>query len=544
MVGHHISLGPEHAGLVSSVFDPIQDPEWIIPDQLRFPLLDTFRKGQRWLSLIFVSVIGLVFVFFLGIGGGSGPGTPSGNFIVQLDEVKLTSRDFEREKVNLEARLRQELGDAYDKVVARTYIESQALGNLTNSLVLASAAEELGLHTTQDELRRVVQGSPIFIDEEGRFSPEAFERFASYEYGSQRAFIRNFTRGLLGQKLVQLIVGQTVISDAEIDLRTRYELEETRIAYVAIDSAALPDDATVEDADVDVYFQKHEDELRAVFSEREGDFATPARVRARHILVLVDPEASDEQVASSRERAEAARERIEGGEDFAEVSAAVSEDIGTAQDGGDLGLFARGDNDAAVEDAAFAMMPGELSSVVRSAYGFHVIRVDEKVDPESASFDSKRLELAREALMQTRAREHAQQVSLRLVDAIESGASLEDAAREEGLVLERPASLKRRPDGFISGLGAATDVLTTAFTLEAGESSPEIFELGDRRILIQVLERSGPTQDELAIERSTRRGRTLLEKENRTLQAWINDYRSQLETSGRLMINTEFALGS
>jgi len=122
-------------------------------------LLDTFRKGQRWLSLIFVSVIGLVFVFFLGIGGGSGPGTPSGNFIVQLDEVKLTSRDFEREKVNLEARLRQELGDAYDKVVARTYIESQALGNLTNSLVLASAAEELGLHTTQDELRRVVRAA-------------------------------------------------------------------------------------------------------------------------------------------------------------------------------------------------------------------------------------------------------------------------------------------------------------------------------------------------------------------------------------------------
>ena len=507
-------------------------------------MLDTFRKGQRWLSLIFVSVIGLVFVFFLGIGGGSGPGTPSGNFIVQLDDVKLTSRDFEREKVNLEARLRQELGDAYDKVVARSYIEGQALGNLTNSLVLASAAKELGLHTTQDELRRVVQGSPIFIDEEGRFSPEAFDRFAAYEYGSQRAFIQNFTRGLLGQKLVQLIVGQTVVSDAEIDLRTRYELEEARIAYVAIDSAALPADMTVEDDAVETYSQDHEDELRRVFSEREGDFATPARVRARHVLILVDPEASDEEVASAQERAEAARERIESGEDFAEVTAEISEDIGTSQDGGDLGLFARGDNDPAVEDAAFAMQPGELSSVVRSAYGFHVIRVDEKVDAESASFDSKRIELAREALTQTRAREFAKQVSLRLVDAIESGSTLEDAAREEGLVLERPASLKRRPDGFIAGLGAARDVLTTAFTLEAGESSPEIFELGDRQILIQVLERSGPTQDELASERSTRREGTLIEKENRILQVWINDYRSQLETSGRLMINTELALGS
>jgi peptidyl-prolyl cis-trans isomerase D len=507
-------------------------------------LLDTFRKGQRWLSLIFVSIIGLVFVFFLGAGGGSGPGTPSGNFIVQLDDTKLTSRDFEREKANLEARLRQDLGDAYDKVVARSYIESQALGSLTNSLVLASAAHELGLHTTQDELHRVVQASPIFIDEEGRFSPDAFDRFASYEYGSQRAFIQNFTRGLLGQKLVQLIVGQTVVSDAQIDLRTRYEREEARIAYVAIDSTALPTDVIVEDAAVEAYSQEHEDELRGIFSEREDEFASPARVRARHILVLVDPDASDEQVTNARERAEVARDRIEGGEDFAAVSAELSEDIGTAQDGGDLGLFARGDNDPALEDAAFAMMPGELSSVVRSVYGFHVIRVDERLEAEAASFASQRLELAREALTRTQAREHAKQVSLRLVDAIESGDSLEDAARQEGLVLERPASLKRRTDGFIVGLGAASDVLTTAFTLQAGESSSEIFELGDRRILIQVLERNSPTQDELASERSSRRERILIEKENRILQVWINDYRTQLETSGRLMINTELALGS
>ena len=507
-------------------------------------MLDSFRKGQRWLSLIFVSVIGLVFVFFLGVGGGSGPGTPTGNFIVQLDETKLTSRDFDREKGNLEARLRQELGEAYDQVVARNYIESQALSSLTNGLVLAAAAEELGLHTTQDELRRVVQNSPIFIDEEGRFSPEAFDRFAAYEYGSQRAFIHNFTRGLLGQKLIQLIIGQTVVSDAEVDLRTRYELEEARIAYVAIDSNSLPPDAVVEDSEVETYAKDHEDELRALFGEQEGDFAEPERVRARHILALVAPDASEEDEASARERIEAARLRIEGGEDFAAIAEEVSQDLGTAAKGGDLGLFSRGDNDPAFDEAAFAVEPGEISDVIRSAYGFHLIRVDEKIAAETISFESKRLMLARESLTLERARKSAEEQSARLVSAIEAGSSLEDAAREEGLVLERPASLKRRSDGFIPGLGAAVDVLTTVFTLDSGESSPEIFEIADRRILIQVLERSGPSDEILSNERSGRRERALIEKENRTLQAWINDYRSQLQASGRLVVNAELALGS
>jgi peptidyl-prolyl cis-trans isomerase D len=507
-------------------------------------MLDSFRKGQRWLSLIFVSVIGLVFVFFLGVGGGSGPGTPTGNVIVQLDDTKLTSRDFEREKANLDARLRQELGEAYDQVIANNYVESQALTTLTNQLVLAAAAEEMGLHTTQDELRRVVQNSPIFIDEEGRFSPEAFDRFAAYEYGSQRAFIHNFTRGLLGQKLIQLIVGQTVVSDAEIDLRTRYELEEARIAYVAIDLNAPSSDVVVEDSEVEAYSRDHEEELRQLFEQRSHEFDEPERVRARHILALVAPEASEEDEASARERIEAARLRIENGEDFAAVAGELSEDLATSEQGGDLGLFARGDNDPALDDAAFAMEAGDVSDVIRSSYGFHLLRIDEKIAAESTPFETERLMLARESLILERARVLANEQGARLVAAIEAGSSLEDAARVEGLALERPPSMKRRTDGFVPGLGAATDILTTAFTLDAGESSPEIFEIGGRRILIQVLERSGPGEDILIAERSQRRERALVEKENRTLQAWINDYRSQLEASGRLMVNAELALGS
>jgi len=507
-------------------------------------LLDSFRKGQRWLSLIFVSVIGLVFVFFLGVGGGGGPSTPSGNAIVQLDDIRLTSRDLAREKSNLEAQLRDQLGDSYDQIGADRYIDSQALGRMMNSVVLAAAAEEMGLHVTQDELRRLVQASPNFVDENGRFSPEAFERFAEYQFGSQRAFIRSFTRSLLGQKLISLLADQTTLSDAEVDLRTRYELEEVRIAYVSFDTNVLSEDEALEDAEIEAYSNAHEEELRVLFEERGNALSEPERVRASHILILVAADAAAEEDTEARSRASAARDRIVGGEDFATVAQEVSEDVGTAPNGGEMGLFARGDNDAALDDAAFALEAGEISELVRSAYGFHIVQVDEKIAAAPATFESNRLALAREEATRVAALELADLKSAALIAAIASGLNLEDAARAEEINLERPPGLKRRKDGFIPGLGAAEEVLVTAFTLEAGESSPEIFELPGRRVLIQVLERINPSVETVAAERNGRREQALAEKQNRILQTWMNDYRSQLEASGRLKVNAELALGS
>lgn len=507
-------------------------------------MLESFRKGQRWLTLIFVSVIGLVFVFFFGSGGsGFGPGTPTGDTIIQLDDIQLTSRDYAREKQNTETRLRQQLGDAYDQIGADRYLDSQALSTMINAVVLAAAAEEMGLHVTTDEVRRVVQTFPAFIDSEGRFSPVAFNNFAEREYGTQREFIRSFTRSLLGQKLIQVLISQTTVSDAEIDLLTRYDLDEVRIAYVALDETTLPAGEILADEDLEAYSVAHEADLRTTFNERFDSLSTPERVRARHILVLVDPDASEEEIEKARARAESAQARITGGEDFAAVAAELSDDSGTAASGGELGPFARGDNDAALDDAAFALEVGGLSELVRSPYGFHIVQLDERLPAVEATFDSSRTELAREGATRKRALEIAETRSRALAESVTNGSSLEEAARLSELTLERPPGLKRRPDGFVPGLGAAEDLLTTAFTLATGESSPEIFDLGDRRVLIQVVEKILADEQAIAAERAERRERTLIDKQNLTLDAWLGRYRRDLERSGRLSINAELAIG-
>lgn len=507
-------------------------------------MLESLRRGQRWLTLIFVVVIGLVFVFFLGTGGGLGPSTPTGNAIVQLDEIRLTQTDLGRERATMEQRLRDELGDAFDQLGAEKYLDSQALSQMIYSLVRATAAEDLGLQVTTEEIRRVVQSSPGFYDDEGRFDPERFDLFARDNFGSQRAFMETFTRDLLGQKLIQLLVGQTTISDGEIDLRTRYELEEVQLAYVAFDKNRLPADQTLPDADIEAYAAAHDAELRELFAAREADLSKPERVHARHILVTVASDAGEADLAAAREKAQKARDRILAGEEFAAVAQEVSNDPQTASQGGDLGVFARGVNDPALDDAAFALEAGGLSEVVRSVYGFHVIKIDEKLAPEPATFDAHRLELAREGATRELATRLADERSASLAAAVKEGQSLEDAARAAELTIERPASVKRREDGFVPGLGASEDVLTAAFTLESGQSSPEVFDLPDQKVLIQVLDRKRLSDDELKSEREKRREQARIQKQNEVVQAWLDDYRSRLERSGRLLINAEAALGT
>lgn len=502
------------------------------------------RRGQRWLTLIFVSAIGVVFVFFLGTGGGIGPATPSGNAIVQLDEVRLTQIDLGRERASLEDRLRAELGDAYEQIGADKFLDSQALSQLINQVVLARAAEDLGLMVTKEELRRVVQSFPAFIDQEGRFDPEAFDAFAQDQFGSQRAFMEYFSRDLLRQKLVQLLAGQTSISDAELDLHIRYELEDVNLAYVAFDKTQLPAGETLSDEDAEAYAVAHEAELRTLFGEREAELSTPERIRGRHILIGVASDAAEAEVALAREKAQKARDRVVAGEDFALVAEAVSTDSATASQGGDLGVFARGLFDPALDEGAFSLAAGGVSEVVRSSHGFHVIRVEEKLAAEPATFEGHRLALARDGATRERASRRAEEQSAALAEAVRAGKTLEDAAREAGLTLERPIGVKRRPDGFVPGLGAAEQVLETAFTLEPGQSSPEVFDLPDKKVLIQALARTRLDETRLVAERAGRREQARSQKQNETVQAWLDDYRTRLERSGRLLVNSELALGS
>ena len=134
-----------------------------------------------------------------------------------------------------------------------------------------------------------------------------------------------------------------------------------------------------------------EDALKKYYSDHEKEFLLTETVKARHIFVPLSTRATAEEKAKAMAKTDEALARLKKGEDFAKVAAELSEDADTAKKGGELGLLTPGKtNSEAFEKAAFALKSGEISPVVESPFGLHIIKADAKSDKRTASFDESR----------------------------------------------------------------------------------------------------------------------------------------------------------
>ncbi len=134
-----------------------------------------------------------------------------------------------------------------------------------------------------------------------------------------------------------------------------------------------------------------EDDLKKYYQEHEKDFQLPEQIKVRHILIAVPKEAKPEDRKKARARAEAILKRLNKGEDFAKLAGEVSEDPNSAQKGGELAPITRGKtNSNKFEKAAFALKTGQISGIVASPYGFHIIKMDEHQETRIAPFAEAR----------------------------------------------------------------------------------------------------------------------------------------------------------
>jgi len=302
---------------------------------------------------------------------------------------------------------------------------------------------------------------------------------------------------------------------------------------VALDPDAAPESLEALPGDVEEFARVASDRIQAYYDENFSRWQLPERIRLRHVLIR---RSGDE--ADARERAEAARARIAAGEDMASVALEVSEDEGSKALGGDLGLLPVSQVAPALRDAVAGLDDRELSPVVEGDLGFHVVRREAQRPAETRPLEEVRLEIAEEIYRQDQAATWASEGADALAERIAAGSSLEDAARDLELPIERTAFFRRRPDAYIPDLGSSVEVQATAFALgEAGATWPHPLAAGSKTVFIQLLERRGPDAGEIEAEVEAEQERLAQQAQARSEQIWLADRRTELQAAGKIQID-------
>jgi len=234
-------------------------------------------------------------------------------------------------------------------------------------------------------------------------------------------------------------------------------------------------------------FEASEKEVRAAYDDNIERYRVEQR-HARHILLPVPAQATDEEARKLAEQAAAVAAEARAGADFAELARKYSQDAGTRDKGGDLGFVARGATDPAFERALFGLAPGEISDPVRSTFGYHVIQLVEVRKVLDKDFASVRKDIERE-VRRRKAVDRFHEMSVRLADLVyEQAESLDAAASELGLKIQESGWFSRKGG---EGLMHDPKVVAAAFSEEVlaeGLNSPVLELEGDVLVALRKLE--------------------------------------------------------
>ena len=503
-------------------------------------MLDVMRRGQRWIMPALLIGIGVPFVAYFGFQSGNSTGTTSAPGVaIRVGEREVSVAELQRSVDQQLQRFRESLGAELDERNALPFVVEQAKNGMMRTALLAHLGEQMGLSVSDAEVLSRIRAMPGALDEKGLVDRAALRDFAEREFGTERRFHELLRDELLATKAARLIEESVAVSDAEARDAIRYEREEIQILAVRFDGAQPRADLEVpEDAGAKL-IAKDSERVRKAVEERRSKLDSEEQVRARHILVSLVAGFDETAKAAARARIDAVKTRLEAGEDFAAVAKEVSDDQGTKDNGGDLGLFARGAMVKAFEDAAFALDPGKLSGVVETDFGLHLIRVDEKkaalVMPYPEASAKVALELARIDAAAAAAKADADALSV----AVKAGKSLEDAAREKGVSILRPPVFRRSAEGYIPEVGLSLDLMSAAFALSKEKPADgSVHTLSENvYVLIQAVEKKAPSEDEITAALPLERDRVLAERRMAVESAWLEGERKRLEASNDLAID-------
>lgn len=403
-----------------------------------------------------------------------------------------------------------------DPAVKRGVIE-----RLVEERLILRTAADLGLRIRDAELSQFIRQNKSFQNEAGQFDLQRYETVVKSQGLTPAAFEERLRMALLSEQLTSTLRLSAFVTQQELKDIARLRHQDREIGYGIVPLSKYRSTVQVNEEALRQYYQDHQIEfrtpervvvnylrlsiealakdvpvgeqvLRDFYEESKDQYTVPEQRRASHILIKIPPEGDDTAQQAARKKAEAVLKRLQQGESFEKVAKEVSEDSGSARQGGDLGFFGRGVMDPAFEKAAFSLKSvGELSEPILSKFGYHIIKLTGIQPAEIKPFENVRDDLA-QRYRQRIAEEQFYDQAVALENlTYENPFTLEVAAEVLGLPVKTSEPFSREGG---EGIAANPKVVAAAFNGEVlqDEMNSQAIELGPTDLMVLRLNKHIP----------------------------------------------------
>lgn len=366
-------------------------------------MMDILRQNaQSWGIKIAFGIIIAVFIFAFGAGGFNGNTDP---VIAYVNDQPVPTQEFMQVYRETAEALRAQNPNLDSDQLQSPEFRKAVLGQLINQKLLEAEAAKLGLAVSNSELSYGIRQIPAFASEDGTFDMNLYQAFLQSRQMSAATFENDMRNSALIQKLREYVTMPVKPTEAEARALFDTASEKVQIDYYYVSGADFVKNIKVSDKQIEDFYKANPDkftipgrsvikylaftpeelsinetvtpeEVQAYYEANKESFQQEDQIKARHILIKVDENAAEKDVAAAEKKIKKIFAKAKSGQDFAKLAKKYSEGPSNSK-GGELGWFGHGAMVKPFEDTAFTLKKGEVSKPVRTRFGWHLIKVDD-----------------------------------------------------------------------------------------------------------------------------------------------------------------------
>jgi peptidyl-prolyl cis-trans isomerase D len=479
-------------------------------------MFDFVRKHTKWMMFLMFLLIIPAFVL-VGVDGFRQVNA-SGDTVAKVGSTSITQGEWDFAHKNEVDRLRQSMPNLDAKMLDSASARYASLERLVREKVLSEAVQDSRVATSDARLARELQRDQTIASlrkPDGTMDIERYRQLAANQGLSPEGFEARVRRDLSLQQVENGVLATSFSPKvlAETALNAFFERREVQVArFNPADYASKinPTDADLEgfysantalfkapeSADIEYLLldlesikktiSLNEQELKSYYEQNVASLSGKEERRASHVLITAPKTATEADRTKARERAEVLLADLRKAPDsFAEVARKNSQDPGSAPNGGDLDFFGRGAMVKPFEDAAFALKKGEISAVVESDFGFHIIRLTDIKAPKQKTFEELRASMESDLKTQQAQRKFAEVAEAFTNGVYEQSDGLKPIAEKLKLELKTATNVQRKATPAMTGPLANAKFLATLFSADSIEKkrNTEAVELGSNQLI-------------------------------------------------------------